>query len=205
MKLYYYKGACSLSVRIILNELELKCNFESITELQTKDKTTEGGTQFSKISPKNQIPVLELDDGRILTECSAIMLYLADLKNETNLTGLGDSLNKYRVLEWLNFISSELHKNFVPNISPIIPINAKPIFKKILLSKLKYIENELSGKDFITIGSFTLADAYLFTVLSWMHLIQINLEDFPSINKYFNNLKKRPSVSQSLTEEGLTF
>jgi glutathione S-transferase len=201
MKLYYYKGACSLSVRIILNELEIKCSFESIKELQTKNKLTEGDIEFSQISPKNQIPVLELDDGRILTECSTIMLYLADLKNDKNLTGSGDNLNKYRVLEWLNFISTELHKNFVPIISPIVPINAKPILQKILLSKIKYIESELQGKDFITTANFTLADAYLFTVLSWFHLIQIPLEDLPNINKYFNNLKFRPSIANALKEE----
>jgi glutathione S-transferase len=203
MKLYYFKNAGSLAVRIVINELELACNYEALQNIQTKDKQLESGADFSSISPKNQVPALALADGRILTEVWVIMTYLAELKGEKRL--LGDGFLRYRVMEWLSFVSTELHKNFVPIISPIIPVEAKPVFKKILLSKLKYIEKELDGKDFLVSPVFTIADAYLFTVLSWLRFIKIDLIDFPNLSRYFEGLKERPSIIKSLKEEGIEF
>jgi glutathione S-transferase len=201
MKLYYYKGACSLAVRIIINELNIQCSFESVKELQVKEKITESGRLFSEISHKNQIPALELADGRILTEVIAISFYLIDLKNDKFLVGEG--FTKYRVLEWLSFIATEMHKNFIPNISPIVPEEAKPVFKRIFLSKLRYVEKELEGKEFITGANFTLADAYLFVVLSWLKYIKIELDEMPNIARYTAKLKARPSIEKSLKEESL--
>ena len=201
MKLFYYKGACSLAVRIIINELDIKCDFEPIKELQVKDKQTQTGEVFAQISPKNQIPVLILENGEILTECIAIMQYLADLKKDTKIIGEANGFGKYRVLEWLSFIATEVHKNFIPMIHPIVPLEAKPVFKRIFLSKIKYIEAELQGKDFLTQNHFTLADAYLFVILTWFRFIQVEMEDFPNIKKYFESLKERPSIAKSLKDE----
>lgn len=201
MKLYYFKNAGSLAVRIIINELELACNYEAVKELRVKDKVLEGGGGFADISPKNQIPALALDDGRILTEIWVIMTYLAELKSEKRL--LGEGFARYRVMEWLSFISTELHKNFIPIISPIVPVEAKPVFIKILISKLKYIEKELEGRDFLSPPVFTVADAYLFTILSWLKFIKIDIADFPNLAKYFDALKERPSIIKSFADEGI--
>jgi glutathione S-transferase len=203
MKLYYFKNAGSLAVRIIINELELACNYEAVKELRVKDKVLESGGVFSDVSQKNQIPALALDDGRILTEIWVIMTYLAELKSEKRL--LGEGFTRYRVMEWLSFISTELHKNFVPIISPIVPVEAKPVFMKILTSKLNYIEKELEGRDFLSPPTFTVADAYLFTILSWLKFIKIDIADFSNISRYFNALKERSSILKSFTDEGIEF
>jgi glutathione S-transferase len=202
MKLYCYKNAGSFAVRIIINELGLHVNYEFIETLQTKDKKTESGEDFRKINPKNQIPALLLDDGRLLTEIIAILHYLSDLKQDDNLTQ-ARNFNKYKVLEWLSFSSSELHKNFASIISPLVPLEAKEGFQRVLMSKLKFADKFLENKDFLVAGVFTLADAYFFTILSWLKFIKIELTGFPSIEIYYNKLKARPSIQKSQTEEGL--
>jgi glutathione S-transferase len=199
MKLFYFKNACSLAVRIILNELEIPCKFVAIKHLQTKEKVLETGEVFLQISPKNQVPALLLENGRILTEVWVILTYLSDLKNATHLQGE----EKYKTMEWLSFISTELHKNFVPIISPIVPENTKPIFVKIFISKLKFAEEELKSVDFIAGKSFTLADAYLFTILSWLKFINVEINSFPNLARYFERMKSRPSIAKSLTDEGI--
>lgn len=202
MKLYYYKNACSLAVRIIINELSLSVEYESLVELQVRDKKTQSGEDFYKINPKNQIPVLILEDGRILTECVVIMQYLAELRANETLTQ-SKSFNKYRVLEWLNYEASELHKNFVPIISPIVPLEAKGVFTKLFMSRLKFVNKSLEGRDFLVSDCFTIADAYMFVILSWLRLISVNTSEFGNLERYLDNLKTRASIAKSLTEEGI--
>lgn len=195
MKLYYFKNACSLACRIVANYLEIPLEYETIKELQTKNKITETGLDFITISSKNQIPVLTLEDGKILTEVSAILLYLWESKKSLQ------SHSKYNIFEWLSFCSSELHKNFVPIISPIIPENAKPIFIKIFLSKLKFVNTFLEGKNFLVEEEFSIADAYLFVIISWLLLIKIDVNQFPAVSRYFKNLAQLSFIKKSLEDE----
>lgn len=199
MKLYYFKNACSFAVRIIANKLELPLEYEAIKELQVKNKITEGGVLFSDISSKNQVPVLKLDTGEILTEVSAILIYMWELKEDLKKPA------KYRVLEWLSFCGSELHKNFVPIISPIIPAEAKPIFTKLFISKLRFVDAYLKDKKFLVEGEFSIADAYLFTILSWLSFVKINIEDFPEIARYFKELSLLSFIQKSLNQEHINF
>ena len=197
MKLYYFKNACSLAVRIVANALEIPLEYEAITQLQVKEKTTESGVLLSTISPKNQVPVLVLEGGEILTEVSAILIYLWEMKKTL------ESPQKYRVLEWLSFCTSELHKNFVPIISPIIPAEAKPVFTKLFLHKLKYVESYLKNRNYLVGDEFSPADSYLFTILSWLFIIKIPMSDFPEIDRFFQGLTRLPFVAKSLTEENI--
>lgn len=200
MKLYFFKRAGSFAVRIIAHEAGIKLEYESLMELQTVQKKTVNVENFSSISPKNQVPVLVLENGEILTEVMAILIYLAELKNRDDLVQKG-SFNKYRVLEWLSYCASELHKNFVPIINPIIPADAKEVYKKIFGSKLKFVERYLEGREFLVSNVFTVADAYLFTILSWLKLIGIEMENLPNIKVYVEKLKLRPSIIASFQSE----
>ena len=197
MKLYYFKNACSFAVRTLANALEIPLEYEAIKQLQVKDKITESGVLLSTISPKNQVPILVLDSGEILTEVSAILIYLWEMKKDLK------SPEKYRILEWLSFCSSELHKNFVPIISPIIPAEVKPIFTKLFLHKLKYVESYLKDRNYLVGGEFSPADSYLFTILSWLFIIKIPLSDFPETDRVFKDLARLPFVAKSLMDENI--
>ncbi len=200
MKLYFSKGACSLAVRIILNELNIPCQYESVN---LKTKETASGADFYKINPKGAVPTLQLDDNTVLTENTAIQFYLAESKEaEQLLPAMG--ILRYRVMEWLNFIATDLHKGCGPFFNPKISDQAKDeIFRPILVTKLKIAEQQLSKNKFITGDHFTLPDAYLFIILSWLPAVKIDINQFPHLANYFNTLKQRESVIKSLKEEGL--
>lgn len=201
MKLYYSKGACSLAVRIIIHEMGLKCEFESVN---LKEKKTEKGDDFFKVNPKGSVPALITEDHKTLTENLAIQQYLAEKNNAVELLPPVGRFDRYRVLEWFSFVSTELHKNFGALFNPNVEDKMKKeLFIPLLKKKFSYVETQLAGKKFLMGDVFTLPDAYLFVVLRWAAPMGVDLQDCPHLNRYFNDLKNRRSVHQSLEEEHL--
>jgi glutathione S-transferase len=200
MKLYYSPGACSLSPHIIAREAGLAVDVEKI---DNKTKKTSDGGDFWAVNPKGQVPVLELDDGDRLTEGPAIVQYLADQAPNAKLVPPAGSKDRYRVQEWLNFITSEVHKSFTPLFKPNTPDAYKPIAKENLAARFAYIEKHLAGKKYLMGDQFTVADAYLFTVLRWSVFHQIDLAQYQNISAYMGRVAERPKVEQAMREEGL--
>jgi len=201
MKLYFSKGACSLAVRIIINELGIPCEYESV---DLKTKKTANGADFFKINPKGAVPVLEMDDKTILTENSAIQQYLADSKKADQLLPSVGNKQRYHVIEWLNFVATDLHKGCGVFFSTAIPDPIKnDVFRPALISKLKIADQQLAKTSYLSGNQFSLPDAYCFVILTWLPAAKIDFKDFPHIAKYFETLKQRGSVMKSLKEEGL--
>lgn len=201
MKLYYSKGACSLAVRIVMHEIGLQCEFEAVN---LKTKQTQTGANFLEINPKGGVPTLVLDDNTILTENAVIQQYLADTFNATQLLPPLKDFQRYRVLEWLNFVSTDLHKGVAPLFNPNLAQEVKEVFKTNLKKNLQFLDNHLKQQSCLLDNKqFTLADGYLFVVLTWLPHFQINLNEYNNLARYFSELKDRPSIQQALTEEGL--
>ncbi len=200
MKLYYSPGACSLSPHIVSKELGLPI---SLQKVNTKDKSMEGGGDFWQINPKGYVPTLELDNGERLTEGPAIVQYLADQKPDAGLAPKAGTLERYRLQEWLNFITSEIHKQFSPLFRPNTPEDYKPIAKENLGKRFDWLDQQLAGKEYLMGSRFTVADAYLFTVLTWTKPTQIGLDKWPNLKAYVERVRARPKVKEALKAEGL--
>lgn len=201
MLLYYSKGACSLAVRIMLHEMGIEAQFESV---DLGSKKTQSGQNFLEINPKGFVPVLVLEGGEILTENTVIQQYLADKYKAFDYLPPANDINRYHVLEWLNFVSTEIHKSCGPLFNSQIPDALKEsIFVPALKSKLAFVEKHLSTQSFLMGDKFTSPDAYLFVVLRWMSHFKIDINQWPSLTRYFAEIKKRKSVEQSLKEEGI--
>ena len=198
MKLYYSPGACSLSPHIVALEADLPLQLEK-TDLAKK--TTASGEDFLKVNPKGYVPALKLDDGSVLTEGPAIVQFLADKAPASKLIPAAGTMERYRVLEWLNFISTELHKTFSPLFNPATTDARKQEARDYLASRFATVEQQLAKTPFITGDSFTVADAYLFTVLGWGK--HVNVELPKPLQEYLGRLFQRPAVQQALKEEGL--
>jgi glutathione S-transferase len=201
MKLYYTKGACSLAVRIVINEIGIKAEYEAV-DLATKK--TENGLDFLQINPKGAVPTIITDENETLTENAVIQQYLTDRYKADNLLPPCGNFQRYRVLEWLNFITTELHKSFGLLFNPQLPTEVKngiiiPLIKK----KFSYIEATLKQNEYLCEKKFTLPDAYLFVMLLWAKNFQIDISENTGISRYFTELQKRASIQQSLKEEKL--
>ncbi|MFY9287333.1 MAG: glutathione transferase GstA [Alphaproteobacteria bacterium] len=197
MKLYYSPGACSLSPHIILREAGLKFDLEKV---DLKAKKTASGKDFLAINDKGAVPALEMDNGEVLSEGVAIVQYLASLKPETNLVPRTGSSEHFRLLEWLNYISTELHKGFTPLFYKVND-EADAAARQKLDTRLAYVAGKLKGKEFIAGNSFSVADAYLFTILTWAQVMKINLP--AELNAYKERIAARPKVQEALQAEGL--
>ncbi|MGE3897676.1 MAG: glutathione transferase GstA [Variibacter sp.] len=200
MKLYYSPGACSLSPHIVACEAGLKIDLEKV---DGKAKKTEKGTDFWHVNAKGQVPVLEIEDGELLTEGPAIVQYLADQAPAAKLIPQAGSKERYRVLEWLNFVTSEIHKSFSPLFKPNTPDAYKAIVKDNLAARFAYIDKQLAGKKYLLGDQFTVADAYLYTVLRWSSLHHIDLAKYPNIAAFMTRVGDRPKVKEALQQEGL--
>ena len=201
MRLYYSKAACSLAVRIVINELGLSSDYVAVN---LKDKKTENGEDYLSINPKGAVPALLTDHGEVLTENNVIQQYLADHAKAFKLLPPQDDFNRYRVLEWSNYVSTELHKNCGALFNSTITQELKDtIFIPMLKKKLDFINDRLSASSYLAGDHFTLADAYAFVVLNWMSIFAIDLKDWPAIATYFHEVEQRASVQKSLREEGL--
>ena len=200
MKLFYSPGACSLSPHIVAREAGIKIDLQKVN---TKDKSMEGGGDFWKVNGKGYVPTLELESGERLTEGPAIVQYLADQKPESGLAPKNGSIERYRLQEWLNFLTSEVHKQFSPLFKPNTPDDYKPIAKENLANRFNWLNEQLAGKDYLTGKQFTVADAYLFVLLNWTKPTQIDLAKWPNLQAYQKRVAARPKVKEAMQAEGL--
>lgn len=200
MKLYYSPGACSLSPHIVMRELGIPVELKKVN---TKDKTIEGGGDYSKVNGRGYVPALELDNGQVLTEGPAIVQYLADQKPDAGLAPKNGSLERYRLQEWLNFLTSEIHKSFTPLFKPNTPEEYKRIAKENLAARFDWLDKQLTGKDYLTGKTFTVADAYLFVLLNWTKFQSIDLSRWPNLAAFHARVSARPKVQEALQAEGL--
>lgn len=200
MKLYYSPGACSLSPHIALLEAGLPYD---LVKVDLRAKKLENGDDYLKINPKGQVPALALDSGELVTEGTVIVQMIADKAAGKNLAPPRDSAERYKLLEWLNFVGTELHKNFGPMFSPLLADDAKAFFKDRVMGKFKYLDGALAGREYLMGKQFTVADGYLFTMLSWADRMKFDLSALPTLLAYKARIAARPNVQEALTREGL--
>jgi len=201
MKLYYVPSACSLSVQITLAELGMP--YEKVL-VDGKNKTLPDGGDFRTVHPRGQVPLLELDDGTRLSEGSVIVQYLADLKPGSDLLPAAGTLDRYRELEWLNYLSSEMHQRFYPIFKfPEFDDAAKGTLRDDLDGRLAYVAEKLDGRAFLMGDTFTAADGYLFTMLRWTTFVNVDLERWPNLVAYRDRVAARPAVRSAMREAGI--
>jgi len=200
MKLYYSPGACSLSPHIVLRESGLA--FEPVLA-STKTHKLADGTDYYGINPKGYVPLLELDNGERLSEGPVIVQYIADQVPAKKLAPANGTMARYRLQEWLNFITSELHKGFSPLFNPAMAEDAKPLFRNKLADRLKWVDSQLAGKSYLMGDEFSVADAYLFTVTSWTGYVGIDISALANLNAFMARMKARPAVQEAMKAEGL--
>jgi len=200
MKLYYSPGACSLSPHIVLNEGGFTYDTERVDLASGK---TETGADYRAVNPNGYVPTLLFDDGQVLTEGPAIVQYLAELVPEKRLAPPAGTMERYRLMEWLNFISTELHKAFGALFNPKAPQDWKDIVKAQIIRRIEHASQRLAGKTYIMGDDFTVADAYLFTVLGWGKYVGIELTPWPTLTAYLGRVAARPAVQATLKAEGL--
>jgi glutathione S-transferase len=174
-----------------------------LAQLERAERKTQDGTVLSSVNPKNQVPVLELDNGQRLTEGPVIVQYLADQKPGSGLVPPPGTMERYRIQEWLNFITSELHKTFGPIFRPTTPEEFKKTSREYLAQRFDWINNQLAGKQYLMGDTFTVADAYMFTVLRWSPRVGIDLGKWPNIEAYLDRVAARPKVKEAMQAEGL--
>ena len=199
MKLYFTPGTCSFSPHIALREAGVEVELVKV-DLKTRTLVADGG-DFTKINPKGYVPVLELDNGAVLTEGPAIVQYIADLKPESGLAPKAGSFERYKLQEWLGFINSEVHKGFSPLFNPKTPDESKELAKKNLGRRLDYLASQLEKNDFLMGKQFSVADGYLFTVLGWTQWVGIELAQWPALVAFQARVSSRPSVSAARAAE----
>jgi glutathione S-transferase len=198
--LYYAPGACSLSPNIVLREAGL--DFE-LRKVSTKTKEMEDGGDFRTVNPLGYVPALRLPDGSVLTEGPAIVQYIADQVPAKKLAPANGTLERYRLQSLLNFIGTEVHKSFSPLFNPSLSEETKEFFRGRIVDRFKWIDQQLDGKDWLLGNSFSVADAYLFTVSNWAKPMGINLEGLANLLAFRKRMGERPAVQAALAAEGL--
>ena len=199
MKLYYSPGACSLASHIALIESGLP---HTIAKVDLRKHTLEDGSDFYAINPKGYVPVLELDDGTRLAEGVVVLQYIADRAPGTLAPSYG-TLERYRVMEWLTFVNSEVHKQYSPLFYPTTPDATKEQIRTKLAGRFEYLSKVLQSQPYLAGNAFTIADACLFTILNWSHNLKVDLSPYPALVAYQERVRGRPSVQRAMTQEGL--
>lgn len=200
MKLYYAPAACSLAPHIVLREAGLTFDLERI---DTARHLTADGADFHEVSSKGQVPVLELDDGTRLTEGPVIAQYVADHAGALSLMPQASSMARYRVMEWQNYITSELHKSFTPLFHNDVDAKAKQALTRVLRAKLDWVDAQLADRPYLTGDAFTAADAYLFVVLGWARLLRLDIDSLLHLRAFIERVAGRPAVIAAMRAEGL--
>ncbi|MDB5649072.1 MAG: glutathione S-transferase [Hyphomicrobiales bacterium] len=198
MKLYYSPGACSLSPHIALREGGFTFEMEKV---DLRAKVTASGADFRAINPKGSVPTFVTDDGDVLTEGPAIVQYIADQAPGTELAPHAGTIERYHLMEWLNFITSELHKGFSPLFKPTTPEDYKPIARELLEQSFTWVDLQLAEKQYLLGDHFTVADGYLFVMLTWAEKMKFDLAKWPTLNTYYARVKARPKVQEALAAE----
>ncbi len=200
MKLYYSPGACSLSPHIVLCEAELPYTLEKV---DLSAKKTDTGADYLKVNPKGYVPAIELEDGQILTEGPAVVQYLADRVPEKKLAPPSGTMERYRLQESLNFTTSELHKAYGELFNKSAPEEWKDVVRKRIGARLEVAARQLAGKRYVLGDTFTVADAYFYTILRWSKWVDIDLTAWPGVANYVERVARRPAVQFAMKEEGL--
>jgi glutathione S-transferase len=200
MKLYYLKGACSLASYISLIEAGQK--FEGV-EVERGTKKAADGKNLADINPKGYVPALVLDDGTVLTENVAVLSYISTLDPQGQLAPKAGTLGFFKVVEWLAFVNGEVHKQVSPLFRPTTSEEAKAAAREYVLMRLGFVEKALADKPFLTGTNFTVADAYLYVILSWRERIALDISAYAKLTAFYERCRARPSVQQARKEEGL--
>ncbi len=200
MKLYFNPGVCSLSPHIVLREAGFDFDLEKV---DFATKKTESGADFNQINSKSVVPVLEFDNGERLTEGPAIVQYLADQKPQAGLAPKNGTLERSRLQEWLNFTTSEIHKGFYPLFHKEVGEQAAKAYREKLAKAFSYVNDKLKGRDYLMGDKFTIADAYMFTVVNWTNFVGIDLAPWPALAAYQKRVAARPKVREAMIAEGL--
>lgn len=200
MKLYYSPGACSLAVHIVLRELKYKFDLDKV-DLAAKKTGT--GEDFLAVNPKGYVPALKLDDGTVVTEASIILQYLADQKPRRGLAPKLKTPERYKLMEWLSFTSSEIHKGLGDFFNPKMTPEWREAKLERLNKRLDYLNKALGSNEYL-MGEFSIADPYLFTVLNWTKLHNIDLASYPNIQSFMQRMAERNTVKKAMKAEGLT-
>jgi glutathione S-transferase len=198
MKLYYAQGACSLAPHIVFLETGLPFTLERVN---LKKHQLAGGEDYYTISPRGQVPLLELDDGSHIAEGPVICQYIAEQAGNRDLLPPVGDMARYRVLEWQNFITSELHKSYSPLFNAEYPKEAKAIILQALHKKYEWADKQLRSRNYVTGDTFTVADAYLFTVTRWAAAVNLTLSDLESLMAFQQRVADRPAVGEALEAE----
>lgn len=200
MKLYYAPAACSLAPHIVLREAGLPFALEKV---DTAHHRTADGGDFHAVNAKGQVPVLELDDGAWLTEGPVIAQYIADRAGAASLMPAAGTLARYRVMEWQNYITSELHKSLTPLFHDDVDAAAKRALAGVLRRKLEWLDTQLADRLYLTGDDFTAADAYLFVVLGWARFVRLDIADLSHVRAFIDRVAARPAVRDAMRAEGL--
>ena len=200
MKLYYSPGACSLAPHIVLREAGQAF---TLSKVDTAKHATAVGEDYYAINPKGMVPLLELDDGSRLSEGPIIAQFIADRAGASALMPAAGSIERYRVMEWQNYVTSELHKSFTPLFNSELDATAKQILSSVLRKKLQWLDGQLVGRDYLTGKTFTAADAYLFTVLGWAKYVNLDIAELSNIQRFLSTVSQRPAVREAMKAEGL--
>ena len=201
MKLYYMPSACSLSVQITLNELDMPYTKVLV---DSRTKTLADGSDYHAVNPRGQVPVLELDDGTRLSEGPVIVQYLADLKPGAGLIPPSGTMDRYRELEWLNYLTSEVHQRFYPIFKfGHFPDDTKNDLRADLDARLAFVSGKLGTQDWLMGDTFTAADGYLFTMLRWASFLKVDMSAWPNLVAYRDRVAARPAVHAAMREAGL--
>lgn len=200
MKLYYSPGACSLAPHIVLNELGQSYDLEKV---DLRAKKTESGADFTAVNAKGQVPTLDLGKGVILTEVSTILQYLADKAKDSGLIPAFGTMERYRAMETLNFVASDLHKGIGGLFNPAMPEDGKKAIIARVERSLGWLNTQLAAKPYLLGDRYSVADAYAFTVLGWTRHVGIDLSPYAHIVAYLDRVGARPAVQAALKKEGL--
>lgn len=200
MKLYYTPGACSMAAHIALREAGLDFDLEKV---DLAKKTTDQGNDYAAINPKGYVPALRLNDGELLTECGVIIQYVADQKPGSGLAPAAGSMERYRLMELIHFISTELHKNFSVMFKPDTPDAMRKSTMETIGKRLGTMNEKLAGRDYLLGSKFSVADGYLATVLNWTNFLKMDLSPWPNLAGFLGRVMSRPKVQETLKAEGL--
>ena len=201
MKLYYFPGACSFAPHLVAREAGIPLDLEKV---DLGSKRTASGEDYATVNPKGYVPALRLDDGSVLTEVSALIQYLADLAPASGLIPAAGTMARYRVLEWIGYIATEIHKGFGPLWNAKLAPEARAAAVTALAHRLDLVEEALSRQPFLTGQAFGVADAYLFTVVSWAPWVKLDMAPWPKLRDFVARIGARPKVQEAQAAEGLS-
>src|SRR5690554_804188 len=199
MKLYYAPGACSLAPHILLKDTQLPHELEKV---DLKAHKTQHGDNYYKFNTKGYVPLLELDNGEMLSEGPVIAQYICDQAGRDDLMPAAGTMARYRVMEWQNYVTSELHKSYSPLFKRDFNEEGKAWFRRALRQRYEYVDARLQENEFLTGSSFTAADAYLFVVTNWAAHTGVDLQNLGALDSFMSRVRAREAVQQALVAEG---